>query len=86
MQRVERGNVVLKVEDFEVQHYLTLGYSLTDDKGNVIKEAMPSNVGVLQEAYIKHTKKIAELEATIAELTAKLATTQKKAPKKADKE
>ena len=82
MARVERGNVVLKVKDHEIQHYLNLGYNLTDDAGNVIRKSIPTNIGELQTAYLEHTKKIAELEDTIAKLTAQLSvkkTTVKKA-------
>lgn len=81
MPRVERGNVVLKVKEHEVQHYLNLGYNLTDDAGNILKQAIPTNLGELQTAYLEHTKKIAELEDTVAKLTAQLSvkkTTTKK--------
>lgn len=82
MARVERGNVVLQVKDYEVQHYLNLGYNLTDEAGNILKKSIPTNIGELQTAYLEHTKKIAELEDTIAKLTAQLSakkTTAKKA-------
>lgn len=82
MARVERGNVVLQVKDYEVQHYLNLGYNLTDETGNILKKSIPTNLGELQVAYLEHTKKIAELEDTIAKLTAQLSakkTTAKKA-------
>lgn len=82
MARVERGNVVLTVKDHEVQHYLNLGYNLTDDAGNVLKRAIPTNIGELQTAYLEHTKKIAELEDTVAKLTAQLSM-KKTATKKA---
>ena len=73
MARVERGNVVLDVEDDAIQHYLNLGYNLTDNKGNVLKRSVPTNLGELQAAYIKHTAEIEELEKTVAKLTADLA-------------
>lgn len=82
MARVERGNVVLQIKDYEVQHYLNLGYNLTDEAGNILKKSIPTNIGELQTAYLEHTKKIAELEDTIAKLTAQLSakkTTAKKA-------
>lgn len=82
MARVERGNVVLQVKDYEVQHYLNLGYNLTDEAGNILRKSIPTNIGELQTAYLEHTKKIAELEDTIAKLTAQLSakkTTAKKA-------
>ena len=72
MARVERGNVVLHIADNEVQHYLQLGYNLTDESGNVISSAIPSNLGVLQKYYVEHTEKIEELEKTITTLTAQL--------------
>jgi len=70
MARVERGNVVLKVEDYEVQRYLNLGYNLTDDDGNILKASIPTSLGDLQAAYLKHTARIEELERAIAQLTA----------------
>lgn len=82
MARVERGNVVLQIKDYEVQHYLNLGYNLTDEAGNILRKSIPTNIGELQTAYLEHTKKIAELEDTIAKLTAQLSakkTTAKKA-------
>ena len=82
MARVERGNVVLQVKDYEVQHYLNLGYNLTDETGNILKKSIPTNIGELQSAYLEHTKKIAELEDTIAKLTAQLSV-KKATPKKA---
>lgn len=83
MARVERGNVVLKVKDYEVQHYLNLGYNLTDETGNILKHAIPKNVGELQVAYLEHTKKIAELEDTVAKLTAQLSAKKTTTTKKA---
>lgn len=76
MARVIRGNVVLHVDERDVQYYIDQGYNYTDEAGNVIKSAIPNNVGVLQQLYVEHTRKIAELEAEIASL---------KAPKKSTK-
>lgn len=70
MVRIERGNVVLKVQEHEVQRYLTLGYNVTDDAGNVLKEAIPNDIGTLQKHYIEHKKRIEELESIVAQLTA----------------
>lgn len=84
MARVERGNVVLQVKDYEVQHYLNLGYNLTDETGNILKQSIPTNLGELQAAYLEHTTKITELEDTVAKLTAQLST--KKATTKKTKE
>ena len=73
MARVQRGNVVLRVREDEVQRYLKLGYDLTDSSGTILQAAMPNDLATLQRAYVNHTAKIAELENTIAKLTAELA-------------
>lgn len=70
MVRIERGNVVLKVQEHEVQRYLTLGYSVTDDTGKVLQSAIPNDLGTLQRCYVESKAKIDELEAIIAKLTA----------------
>ena len=70
MVRIERGNVVLKVQEYEVQRYLNMGYNVTDDAGNVLKEAIPNDLGTLQRHYLEHKKKIEELETIVAKLTA----------------
>ena len=70
MARVERGNVVLDVKDDVVDHYLILGYNVVDDKGRIIKTALPTNIGTLQAAYVANEAKIVELEAKIKELDA----------------
>ena len=70
MARVQRGNVVLNVEDFEVRRYLELGYNLTDISGKVLKEAIPHDFSTLQKCYLEQTAKISELEDVIAKLTA----------------
>lgn len=70
MVRIERGNVVLKVQEHEVQRYLNLGYNVTDDEGKILKEALPNDLGLLQKCYIEHKKKIEELETIVAKLTA----------------
>lgn len=70
MVRIERGNVVLKVQEHEVQRYLKLGYNVTADDGSIIQEAVPNDVGTLQKYYVEHKKRIEELEASVARLTA----------------
>lgn len=72
MARVERGNVVLHVADNEIPYYLSLGYSHTDDNGDVIESAIPTNIGELRLHYVESDAKIKELETTIAELKAEL--------------
>lgn len=80
MARVERGNVVLNVDDASVQHYLNLGYNLTDNTGKVLKRSIPTNLGELQAAYIRNATRISELEDTVAKLTAELTALKSKGP------
>ena len=69
MVRIERGNVVLKVQEYEVPRYLKLGYNVTDDEGKVLQEALPNDLGTLQRHYIESKKRIEELEAIVVKLT-----------------
>lgn len=72
MVRVERANVVLHVKDEEVQHYLSLGYNVTDEMGHIIQESIPNDLGVLRKFYKEGKEKIKVLEARIAELEAQI--------------
>ena len=65
---VQRANVILRIDDDSAQKYLNLGYNVIDEKGKVLKEAIPSDIGTLRKCYVEHLNKIAELEARIAEL------------------
>lgn len=68
---VQRANVILQIDDNSAQKYLNLGYNVIDEKGQVLKEAIPSDVGTLRKCYVEHLNKIAELEAKIAKLESK---------------
>ena len=70
MVRIERGNVVLDVEDYEVDHYLLLGYNVIDEQGRIVRASIPTNMGVLQAAYVENEIKIKDLEAEVAKLKA----------------
>lgn len=70
MLKARKANVVLKIEDDEVKRYLDLGWNVYDTKGHLVKEAIPSDLGVLKMAYVNHTNEIAKLKAEIAKLKA----------------
>lgn len=64
MITVRRGNVVLDVEDYQQEKYMSEGYSVIDAvTGLVLVEAMPAEVPVLQalirekDVEIMHLKK-----------------------------
>lgn len=81
MARVERGNVVLHVDDKDIDYYVNMGYNVTDEAGNILKQAIPNSIGVLQTYYLEHLRRIAELEDTVARLTAELQTKKRKTAK-----
>lgn len=72
MAIVERGNVVQKVKDSEIDRYLDMGYNVIDENGKVIKACIPTDLGALRAAYISHTETIKRQQAEIEELKAKL--------------
>lgn len=64
--KVRRGNVILQIEDDadNVQRYLDKGYSLIDQvTEEIIKEAIPNDVGELRALVAKQQKLIEELKA-----------------------
>lgn len=70
---VERGNVVLKVPEYDVQRYIDQGYSLLDENGVVIKQSIPREVGALQKAFVDHIREIESLKKQVDELQKQLA-------------
>lgn len=77
MVTVQRGNVVLQVSDDSVTKYMNLGYNVIDNKGNVVEECVPTDLGTLQKHFIESKKKIAELEEQLAQLQKKKDTKRK---------
>lgn len=72
MVKIQRANTILDIDDEDVSKYVNLGYNVIDDKGNIIQEAIPNDVGVLQRAYIENKRKIEHLENEIKELRIRL--------------
>lgn len=72
MVKIQRANTVLDIEDEDVERYVNLGYNVIDNKGNILREAIPNDVNVLQMAYIENRRKIEQLEKQIKELQVKL--------------
>ena len=78
---VERGNVVLRVPEDNVQRYIDQGYVLTDGEGNIVQQGIPRDIGLLQKAFVEHMQLIEKLQAEIKELKSekKKPATRKKA-------
>lgn len=83
---IKRANVVLHVDEADINHYLELGYSVIDERGKVIKEAVPTDLKFLQTAYVKQKEEIASLKAEVDKLNLKLAEKKATATEEAPKE
>lgn len=71
----QKGNRVKPISDTEAQKFLSLGYNITDHNGDVVYEAIPSDVSSLRSAFAKHITQIAELRSQLTTVNAKLAET-----------
>ena len=81
---VQRKNVILKVREHEKPWYLQSGYSVVDEKGEVVEEGVIQDVHALQVENAKLKLEIAELELRIAELLEQVEDGEKSEPEKAD--
>lgn len=65
---VQRANVILKINPQQLDYYLSQGYSVINERGEVIQASVPRDLGTLQKAYIEHTEEIKALKAEIQTL------------------
>ena len=77
----EQGNRVKVIQETEIQRYVEKGYTITDGRGTVIKETVPTDMATLRLAYVDHQREIKALNARIAELESALAEAQSKKTK-----
>jgi prefoldin subunit 5 len=82
MALVQRANVVLEVKDDAVERMLSMGYSVIDETGKVIKRSTAKTVDTLATRCAEQEKKIEALEAEVAKLKKELAAVRKKNDKK----
>ena len=73
MIKVERANVVLTVPESMLDYYVSKGYTARSQTGEIIKEAIPTDLGALRKAFVEHTAEIKSLKSTIARIEAQLA-------------
>lgn len=78
MVYVERANKVREVKESEVQRYLDLGYNVTDGKGNILVECIPTDVGTLRKKYIEYKQEIEVLKKENKDFAAQLVALKKK--------
>lgn len=60
--RVRRENVVLSILPHEKQDYMDRGFSVIDEKGNIIEEALPTDVKQLQKMVLELRIQLAEMK------------------------
>ena len=77
----EKGNRVRQIEESEIQKYVEQGYTITDGKGTVIKETVPTDLNSLKLAYVQHINEIAVLKGKIDILAKELENAKKAASK-----
>ena len=77
----EKGNRVRQINESEIQQYVEQGYKITNGRGTVLKETVPTDVMSLRLAYQKHTAEIEDLKKQLAQLTSENEQLKAKAPK-----
>ena len=75
----EKGNRVRQISESDVQKYVEQGYVITDGRGTVLQETIPTDLPTLRLAYKKHIEEIERLQAEIAGLKAQKAAKPAKA-------
>ena len=66
--KVQRANVVLDVRPDQKEYYMEKGFSVIDDKGKVIEEAISDNVDALKIQIKNLKEQIAKKDAEIEQL------------------
>ena len=66
----EKGNRVHRIEEQDIQKYVSQGYKITDGKCTVLKETVPTDVPTLRLEYTRHKAAIESLTAQVNALTA----------------
>lgn len=58
-----KANKILKISEDAVERYLSYGYNITDEQGNIIKKGTPHNTNQLTAEYKKQETEIVNLKA-----------------------
>ena len=72
MAIVRKRNEVLRVKDDLVKHYLSIGYDVIDEGGNILQKTIPTDMTQLKGEYAKLTAQVEELKAKLAEAEDKI--------------
>lgn len=85
MAIVRRRNEVLQIKDNLIDYYVTIGYDVIDEKGTVLKKAVPTDNAQLKAEYSRQRAEIESLKAKITDLEKQLEAKEKPAVKRAKK-
>ena len=76
----QKGNLVSRIEESQINELLNQGYDIIDEKGSVLHKAVPTDPVLLKRAYVDNMRQIEELKKEIEALKA----AQKKSVAKAE--
>ena len=63
--KMQRANVIVRVSPDEKNYYMSQGYSVVDETGKVVEEAMSNDIGTLQVQVTQLREEIATLKAQL---------------------
>ena len=70
MIKVRKANKMLSISEDAKDRYLAMGFSVIDESGKVIQEAVPVDVNQLKLGYAKISEEAKTLRGKVAELEA----------------
>ena len=68
---VQRANVILDISPEDKKYYMSQGYSVIDEKGRIVEEAISNDVHTLQAQVADLKFKLEKAKETIAKLSNK---------------
>lgn len=70
MTNVQKANVILTVTDDELDYYVSRGFNVIDEHGNIVKRATLNDTAALKETVIGLTAENNKLKADIEQYSA----------------
>ena len=58
----DKGNKVVQISENEIQRYASQGFVIKDEKGAVLKNAVPNDISSFKQAYDKQLTEIESLQ------------------------
>ena len=80
MLYAEKGNKVKEIDESMIESCVEQGYKIVDERGNLIKDTIPTDLPTLKLAYKKHEQTISDLKAKIEALESEVQELKSKQP------